>query len=267
MAKTICEKCGAEFDDMLPECPYCGFISYPGAEEKYLGDLEELHDDLKDVVQIPKEEYKKELSKTTKKILLGAGIALTVIALVGLIYGATQLIRAWYFRSSYNIKDEIIWEQKNFPIIDEMYANGQYDEILAFEEHAGEGTHHSLQNWEHVAFIRTYQKYKEELKLVGYLDSGSPLYKYEWQYLVEKAIWFYGDFFINEKNVYGKDDYSDKEYKLILTYQKEINDILFNRLKFTKEEADKLVEECMKEGNYRPNPSLEYADKVHERFE
>ena len=30
--KIICSSCGAEFEDTLPKCPYCGSLNYKGAE-------------------------------------------------------------------------------------------------------------------------------------------------------------------------------------------------------------------------------------------
>ena len=38
--KIICNSCGAEFEDTLPKCPYCGSLNYKGAEAEYLGKLE-----------------------------------------------------------------------------------------------------------------------------------------------------------------------------------------------------------------------------------
>ena len=40
--KIICSSCGAEFEDTLPKCPYCGSLNYKGAEAEYLGKLESM---------------------------------------------------------------------------------------------------------------------------------------------------------------------------------------------------------------------------------
>ena len=44
--KIICSSCGAEFEDTLPKCPYCGSLNYKGAEAEYLGKLESMRQDM-----------------------------------------------------------------------------------------------------------------------------------------------------------------------------------------------------------------------------
>ena len=50
--KIICSSCGAEFEDTLPKCPYCGSLNYKGAEAEYLGKLESMRQDMHDIGQV-----------------------------------------------------------------------------------------------------------------------------------------------------------------------------------------------------------------------
>ena len=54
--KIICSSCGAEFEDTLPKCPYCGSLNYKGAEAEYLGKLESMRQDMQQLEQVPEKE-------------------------------------------------------------------------------------------------------------------------------------------------------------------------------------------------------------------
>ena len=46
MNKTVCKKCGAEFDVSLVRCPFCGTAYAPAEEAEYMDTLEEVREDL-----------------------------------------------------------------------------------------------------------------------------------------------------------------------------------------------------------------------------
>ena len=65
--KIICSSCGAEFEDTLPKCPYCGSLNYKGAEAEYLGKLEDVRRDMQQLEQVPEKELKKKMNKENQK--------------------------------------------------------------------------------------------------------------------------------------------------------------------------------------------------------
>ena len=67
--KIICSSCGAEFEDTLPKCPYCGSLNYKGAEAEYLGKLESMRQDMQQLEQVPEKELKKKLKKKQKCVI------------------------------------------------------------------------------------------------------------------------------------------------------------------------------------------------------
>ena len=67
--KIICSSCGAEFEDTLPKCPYCGSLNYKGAEAEYLGKLESMRQDMQQLEQVPEKELKKKLKKKQKFVI------------------------------------------------------------------------------------------------------------------------------------------------------------------------------------------------------
>lgn len=49
----MCRECGAPIEELAERCPYCGAINELGAEHKYMQDMYDLKDDLKEVGNIP----------------------------------------------------------------------------------------------------------------------------------------------------------------------------------------------------------------------
>ena len=66
--RIICSSCGAEFDNDMAKCPYCGTMNYEGAEKEYLEKLEDVREDLDDLNEVPLEETKKEFKKQGRLI-------------------------------------------------------------------------------------------------------------------------------------------------------------------------------------------------------
>ena len=64
---AACESCGAEFDDDLPKCPYCGFVNLKGAEKEYMKKLEDFREDM-GVDDVPLEELKDTFQKQGKRL-------------------------------------------------------------------------------------------------------------------------------------------------------------------------------------------------------
>ena len=61
MKKLIhCKSCGAEFEENLAKCPYCGTLNYKGAEQEYLNKLKNIQEDMEDLQEVPEDEVKKE---------------------------------------------------------------------------------------------------------------------------------------------------------------------------------------------------------------
>ena len=76
-----CQNCGADIEELVPRCPYCGAMNEPGAEHKYMQDLYKLKDDLEDLGDMPQEEISDEV-KTHAKF---TGKAFGVIVLIALL--------------------------------------------------------------------------------------------------------------------------------------------------------------------------------------
>lgn len=135
-----CQNCGADIEELVPRCPYCGAMNEPGAEHKYMQDLYKLKDDLEDLGDMPQEEISDEVkshAKFTGKAF--AVIALIVLILVGiflflrfsgdLIWKAHEVIT--HTRSA-DAREQMQWERKYFPQLDAWYEEENYEAIQNF---------------------------------------------------------------------------------------------------------------------------------------
>lgn len=74
-----CPNCGAEIESNVTKCPYCGYINVPGAEKKYMDDLEDIKENLALVEEEPVKALKTGFSKGTKVIVWTVGILLALV--------------------------------------------------------------------------------------------------------------------------------------------------------------------------------------------
>lgn len=124
--KFICSSCGAEIDDSLPKCPYCDTLIATGAENEYMEKLYDIHEDLEELKEIPIETAKAEVKHQGRRI--GKILIISIVIAVFLI-----AIFMWYEKQyERDNTADYIWGQKNFPVMSEMYENGEYDELEAF---------------------------------------------------------------------------------------------------------------------------------------
>lgn len=179
--KIICKFCGAEFDEMLAKCPYCGSTNYKGAEAEYLNKLEDVREDMEELKYVPEEETKKSFKKQGRFLI----IVFVVLAVLFLLFGAFHLwMNRLYERDE---KADFLWKQENYPVLDALYKEGKYDELinLLFSEEYADAP---IWDWEHYEFCDMYHiaNYMAEIleqeasgQELSELDLGL-LLSYEW---------------------------------------------------------------------------------------
>lgn len=157
---TKCKECGADFDEHLSECPFCGALNYTGAEEEYLNHLENIKDDLSKMADDSEEAYKNTMKKST--LIIITTLCCLLLA-AGLVAGLFLLFRSSHSEpdSSDLQKAQMLWRSQYMDTLDEMYAEGDYDGILDFlNEHSGDEGF-SPYGWAHLDFIEVYETYKQ----------------------------------------------------------------------------------------------------------
>lgn len=267
MDKIFCLNCGASIDVTEPKCPFCGYINIPGAEEKFMQDLEQTQEDLSQIPKMQEEQIKKSFFKSSKVIWITILIvALVLIFFVGGSFACTKVLDS-IFLTEYDTKAEMLWERENYPILDEMYEKGDYDGILAFQDELYEinykdNTNHGLYNWKHISFIDYYRAYKLTQETVKCLDEGDEISEYLVHDLVYNCMRYHYRAYLEEYSTV-----TPQEEQLLEEYREYMEEVFYNRLKFTDEEADALYEKAVDYGVISAKKCYDYADKIKKRIE
>lgn len=267
MDKTLCPNCGASIDAMEPKCPFCGYINIPGAEEKFMQDLEQTQEELSQIPKMQEEQIKKSFFKSSKVIWITVLIAaLVLLFFVGGSFACSKVLDS-IFSYEYDAKTEMLWERENFPILDEMYEKGDYDGLLAFQDEMYESnwnnnTNHGIYNWKHSDFLDYYRAYKETKEIINFMDTGDGLTKYAAQNLVYHCMRYHYRAYQEEYLTV-----SPEEEQMLEEYREYMEEIFYKRLKFTDEEADALYKKAVSYDVIGAQECYDYADKIRKRIE
>ena len=182
MAKIIiCSSCGGECPEESSNCPYCGSTLLAGAEKKYMEQLRDVKDQMEDLEEVPMEETRTAIKKQGK--VLKVGILIGVVVL-GLVLGATWLFDRMLYTDEKDFKQQYLWKQEYYPVMDELYAKDDYDGLFRFYEEHMEDEYAQFYTWEHFDFLRaymTYFDYSEALKEGRNVGSAASLFAQQWR--------------------------------------------------------------------------------------
>ena len=103
--KIICPSCGAEYEEHLVRCPYCGTATLNAEENEYMGKLEDVRKDLEDYSGEGEKQVKSKIGKTIIIVIL----AMIIIAV--LIIGSIFLDWLGRQRDKNNRKEEFLNNQ------------------------------------------------------------------------------------------------------------------------------------------------------------
>ena len=80
MKKMIkCETCGAEFEESLVRCPYCGTGYAPAEEDEYMDKLEGVRKDLHGQIDKGNKQIKRGMGNTVRLILVAVVVILLLV--------------------------------------------------------------------------------------------------------------------------------------------------------------------------------------------
>lgn len=249
----ICDSCGAQFDSDGAKCPYCGTMNYAGAEKEYFDKLDEIREDVEELSAVPMQEAKAELKKQgsfVKKVAIGFCLLVIVFWIVSF------LQEKIYERDN---KADFLWEQTNFPIMDEMYVSGKYEELVEFYQQA-EQEDRTVYMWEHAEFVRAYgyiQSYYADLDYLETLEEAEKREIEVWEYSLylwrqwkvlsyrfsvdlseDEKAYFEKDFLSAEQSLRNNWDYDEETYQ---KFYKRISGT--NTFGVTFDECDAYIEE------------------------
>lgn len=258
----ICRECQAQFEDDLPRCPYCGMINELGAERKYMREMEDLKDDLKELGHIPGKTIEKEVRSNFSVVAVVAGVMIVLAVVVVLIVAvAGKLQEKQYETSPEQLRAQMAWEDETFPYLDQLYEEGGLDAVCEYEESlADEKCPYNLYGWEHYGLLEVYRQYLYCKEFQEAVQTGETVKEYE----IEGALFDYMSLrYLMENNWRGL---SEEDYAIARDYQEKLSDFREKGLLVTEEEADQIYEELTKDGYLAYKPCKKQADRIKNRF-
>ena len=242
--KIICSSCGAEFDDSLPKCPYCGSLNYKGAEAEYLGKLEGMRQDMQQLEQVPEQELKEKLKKKQKFVVK----ILIIIAAVAAVF-AVIMYRVRYVAPR-DAQADYLWEKENFPVLDRLYEARDYEGLADFYEQAIVEDR-LIDRWEHSGIFTRLMSCRNAREYLALEQSGETLLEYQEVQLLD-------DYWILRGLDYGGLVLSEEDKEYIRPYVEATLNSMADRYTFTAEEEKKFEDSLRNNYGY---PSYEDCEE------
>lgn len=246
----ICQFCGAEFDEMLPKCPYCDSTNIKGAEAEYMDKLEDVRSDMEDLAQVPMQETKKELKKQTKLILI---VVIAIVALL-LVLVAVELAYDKIYFGERDKQADYVWQQENYPILDELYEQENYDELYELYYQAVVEDK-PIYNWEHYEFCAAISNFMDVEEIWAREKAGESLS--DWEYVTLLYMGF------RIKNYEESTSYTQQEKEKLAPYIERVRADFEVRWSFTEEELAAFEKEAEDNNSW---VSYEYCEKYIEKW-
>ena len=228
--KIVCPSCGAEFETDKVKCPFCGTIYYKAAEAEYMDKLEDVKEDLAELKDSAQTETKGQFKKVWKWLI-------TVLVIFAAI-GAAVLINEEKSKKKYEEKErqEYLWRSKNYPVWDELYDKGDYEQLITlYTQAAQEG--HNMYNFSHNGFCDCLRQIKNAEDAIGeYKSTG---------YSLEEVM--YRELYLYELDY--RNDISEEEYKYLDELRKPYLDDFNSRFGMSDEELEGFLKQ-FKDGRY-----------------
>ena len=118
-----CRSCGAQLDESMARCPYCGTLIPDGAEKEYMEKLDDIREDMDSLHAVPGDSVRVEVRRQGRRL---RGIIIAAVLAAAVLAGLFFLQSRRYGRDN---TADYIWGRENFPLFSELYESGEYDEL------------------------------------------------------------------------------------------------------------------------------------------
>ena len=252
MSKLIkCPNCGADIDESLSKCPYCGYINIEGAEDQYMDKLEDMRSRLDVVDDEARDEFKKGIFKPLKVIVIVSIIVFVIFCAGLMLYlRAEKINKDASTHTGEDTLSEMKWEKEHFAFYDQMFENGEYDK-LADTIYQDINDEHNTHRWDHYNFYIYYSYFKETEEILkkvdkeGWNDYAAIIVTYDCMYY---------SYMLNDKDA----GLNETETEKIMPFADKMHQISKDRLGYDDEQLEELKKRVLNEyGN------MDY-DKVKE---
>lgn len=249
--KIKCKSCGAQYDELEPVCPYCGEFNYIGSTEQYYNKLDDIKDNLSKLPEQQKEDYANTAKSSTKKV---GKFLLMALIIIGVVVGSGYYLVV--VRNRVDYKDILKWQDQNYPIVDKMYEEGDYDGIVEFMRNISDKDFekgYSLYDWEHYSFISSYQGLEYSKLVISEYDKTG---------LLEGDLGFLLYICIEAEYNFQNDEFTAEESIIISDYYSKLYDFLTSTIGIKEAKIKELYEESVGDGFISVQPAFDYGDSI-----
>ena len=224
-----CKSCGAEFDALLPNCPYCGRMNLPAAEAEYMAKLENIRGDLEDLGGLAQKKARAHSRVLGRKVLIAAAAVIFLAAVI-------LIVRAVRDREDAGKnREEFLWQREAFAQLDELYAAEDWEALAAaYRSARDEG--HSVYPYKHSIFC----DYMAEIA-----GAAATLREYDEEF--DNPVYLFSD----EIDLYDIDynkNISDEERSVLLELREPLIRDFEQRFRLTDDELSYFIKFLRKDG-------------------
>lgn len=247
-----CSSCLGVFENSEEKCPFCGTFYYEGAEHQYLENLDDIAEDLEKLAEEPKLELTedtRDVGGNVLKLLLKTGVLLCFLLL------SAYLFLDYTRKPPVAVeqqKSQLLWEKETYPLLDEWYAQGEYEKIMTFYDEliADENNTYTLAQWEPFIFLLKYEENKmfHDIKN-DYFKTGD-LNPVDLGKILISTL---------DDTIYYL--YSDEEKSKVDEYIREQKEFLQDEFDYTDSELEEIKEKAFAKGRFDRDVCYEEAEE------
>lgn len=259
-----CRNCGARIKADELRCPYCSHQNEKAAKRRYMGKLHEIYSGMASLSEQPKKTLKYEIAVTMTITVAAVVVAITY----GFLWDAYSRgnsavdIR----RMNHEVEEKIAWKEENFPILDALYEERKFEELLEILSGRYDLTFECFYEWEHYALMDAFLDYQDVQtfeELVKKDEHGPD------EYRIRRAL-------IGALNVmYGYDEYTreyngmdmlDEDRVILETLAEDTKRVLHTYLKLLPEDVDAMYAVVGEDGYISYDDCEVYSEKLYEEL-
>lgn len=236
-----CKSCGASIPVRDRFCTFCGAVNEIGDELEYQKKLEDIREDMQQLENVSAETYRKEVKKSAKGIGIIAVIVAIVIAIFAGIFCVFRFVSSK--KEEAVVMDEIAWERETFPMLNALYDEEKYDEVMDYYNNfysGGDWKHYNLESWEHSIFFRMYRSYTNIQLNIEMIENSSEIHQDDVGRVFEDCMKV-------AMTDWKRADYShsltERDFERIKEYQDNVWEILEEHFKLSFRDIDDEYEE------------------------
>lgn len=255
-----CRNCGAKIkaDDL--RCPYCSYQNEKAAKRRYMGKLHEIHSGMKQLSEQPKKTLKYEIAVTMLLTLAGVVLAITYGFLWDAFTRGNSDVEIRKMNRS--VQEEIAWKEENFPILDSLYEEYDYEAIIEFYEDRYTESGHCLYDWEHYALVEAINDYADVLEVKNAIEEGEMPDEYEIRYALTGALKLIY-FFDEEMMMYDRIDTAEEDEAAIKAMADGAQEVLGQYLKLLPEDIEAIYADVNADDYISYSECQGYADAIY----